>query len=52
MSIARVLGHTLKYANEEEGWIEITAGLNAGAQVVKANLGELRRDVPVTLVQK
>jgi len=38
--------------NEEEGWVEITAGLSAGAQVVKANLGELKVDVPVTVVQK
>ena len=38
--------------NEEEGWVEITAGLAAGAQVVKANLGELKVDVPVTVVQK
>jgi RND family efflux transporter MFP subunit len=38
--------------NEEEGWVEITSGLNEGAQVVKANLGELRSDVPVNVVQK
>ena len=38
--------------NAEEGWIEITEGLPQGAQVVKANLGDLKSDVPVTVVQK
>jgi RND family efflux transporter MFP subunit len=38
--------------NEEEGWVEITSGLTEGAQVVKANLGELRGDTPVNVVQK
>lgn len=38
--------------NEEEGWVEITSGLTEGAQVVKANLGELRSDAPVNVVQK
>jgi len=38
--------------NEEEGWVEITEGLSQGAQVVKANLGELKVDTPVTVVQK
>ena len=38
--------------NAEEGWVEITEGLPQGAQVVKANLGDLKSDVPVTVVQK
>jgi len=38
--------------NDEEGWIEVTSGLTEGAQVVKANLGELRGDTPVNVVQK
>ena len=38
--------------NAEEGWIEITEGLPQGAQVVKANLGDLKSDVPVVVVQK
>ena len=38
--------------NEEEGWIEITEGVPQGAQVIKANLGELRSDTPVNVVQK
>jgi RND family efflux transporter MFP subunit len=38
--------------NAEEGWIEITEGLPQGAQVVKANLGELKSDVAVNVVQK
>lgn len=37
--------------NGEEGAVEITSGLDAGAQIVKANLGMLRTGTPVRIAQ-